>query len=72
MSGKGRAKQPKKRWQDALQQLQALRHSHREATRLFLMVAREGATDAQIARALRRGLPYLTGPVSLQDRRARW
>ena len=35
--------------EDVLLQLQALHHSHREATRLFLMAVREGATDAQIA-----------------------
>ncbi len=33
----------------------------------FLMAVREGATDAQIAHALRQGLPHLTDPVSLQD-----
>jgi hypothetical protein len=48
-------------------QLQALHHSHREATRLFLMAASQGATDAQIADALRQGLPHLTEPASLQD-----
>ena len=53
--------------EDALLQLQALHHSHREATRLFLMAVREGATDAQIAHALRQGLPHLTDPASLQD-----
>ena len=55
---------------DALLQLQALHHSHREASRLFLMAVREGATDAQIAHALRQGLLHLTDPASLQDRRA--
>ncbi len=55
---------------DELLQLQALHHSHREATRLFLMAVREGATDVQIAHALRQGLPHLTAPASLQDRRA--
>jgi hypothetical protein len=30
-------------------QLQALHHTHREATRLLLMAVRQGATDAQIA-----------------------
>jgi hypothetical protein len=34
------------------------------------MVARQGATDAQIADALRQGLPHLTDLVSLQDSRA--
>ena len=51
-------------------QLQALRHSHRDATRLFLLAVREGATDAQITHALRQGFPHLTDPASLQDRRA--
>ena len=32
-----------------------------------LLAAREGATDAQIAHALRQGLPHLTDPASLQD-----
>ena len=32
----------------ALQHLQALYHSHSQPTRLFWMVGREGATDAQI------------------------
>jgi hypothetical protein len=54
--------------EDAL--LQALHHTHREATRLFLMAVGEGATDAQIVHALRQGLPHLTDPASLQDRRA--
>ena len=55
MSGKARGKQPRDKQprdtaaKDALLQLQALHHSHREATRLFLMAVREGATDAQIA-----------------------
>ena len=56
--------------QDALLELQALHHSHREATRLFLIAVRQGATDAQIADALRQGLPHLTDPASLLDRRA--
>jgi hypothetical protein len=34
-----------------------------------LLAAREGATDAQIALALRQGLPHLTDPASLQDSR---
>jgi hypothetical protein len=34
------------------------------------MSVREGATDAQIADALRQGLPHLTDPASLQDRHA--
>ncbi len=68
--GKARGKQPRDTAEDALLQLQALHHSHREATRLFLMAVREGATDAQIADALRQGLPHLSDPASLQDRRA--
>ncbi len=50
-----------------LAELQALHHTHREATRLFLMAASQGATDAQIADALRQGLPHLTDPVFLQE-----
>ena len=69
--GKARGKQPRHTAaKDALLQLQALHHSHREATSLFLMAVREGGTDAQIADALRQGLPHLTDPVALQDRRA--
>ncbi len=69
--GKARGKQPRDTAaKDALLQLQALHQSHREATRLFLMAVREGATDAQIADALRQGLPHLTDPASLQGRRA--
>jgi hypothetical protein len=69
--GKGRAKQPRDTDEDAvLQLLQALHHTHREATRLFLIAVREGATDAQIAHALRQGLPHLANPASLQDSRA--
>jgi hypothetical protein len=56
--------------EDALLQLQALHDTHREATRLFLMTATKGATDAQIAHALRQGLPHLTDPASLEDSRA--
>jgi hypothetical protein len=50
-----------------LAELQALHLTHREATRLFLMAASQGATDAQIADALRQGVPHLTDPASLQD-----
>jgi hypothetical protein len=50
-----------------LAELQALHHTHREATRLFFMAASQGATDEQIADALRQGLPHLTDPASLQD-----
>ena len=48
-------------------ELQALHNTHREAMRLCLMEASQGATDAQIAHALRQGLPHLTDPGSLQD-----
>jgi Ran GTPase-activating protein (RanGAP) involved in mRNA processing and transport len=51
----------------ALAELHALHHTHREATRLFLMAASQGATDAQIADALWQGLPHLTDRASLQD-----
>jgi hypothetical protein len=45
--GKARGKQPRDTTaEDALQQLQTLHHTHREATRLFLIAVREGATDA--------------------------
>ncbi len=54
---------------DTLMQLPTLHLSHREATHFFLMTVREGATDAQIADVLRQGLPHLTDPASLQDRR---
>ncbi len=71
MSGKSRAKKPlDTAAEDALLQLQALYTTHREATRLLLMAVMEGATDAQIAIALRQGLPHLADPASLQDRRA--
>jgi hypothetical protein len=45
MSGKVRGKQPRDTAEDELLQLQALYHTHREATRLFLMTVREGATE---------------------------
>jgi hypothetical protein len=51
--------------EDAL--LQALHHTHREATRLFLMATRQGATDAQIADALRLFVPHLTHPDTRCD-----
>jgi hypothetical protein len=67
--GKASGKQPRDTAaEDAL--LQALHHTHREATRLFLMAVGEGATDAQIVYALRQGLPHLPDPASLHDRRA--
>jgi hypothetical protein len=47
--------------------LLALLLTHREATLLFAMAARRGATDSQIADALRQGLPHLSGPDYLQD-----
>ena len=40
--------------EDALMKMETLHHSHREATRCFLMTVREGATDAQIADAVYR------------------
>jgi Leucine-rich repeat (LRR) protein len=42
-----------------LQTLQTLHLTHREAVRLFVTAARKGATDDQIAAALRQGLPHL-------------
>jgi hypothetical protein len=69
MSGsKAGGKQARDAAEDVLLQLQVLHHSHREATRLFLMAVREGATDAQIANALRQGLAHLTDPAFHQDR----
>jgi chaperonin cofactor prefoldin len=50
---------------DAL--LHALHHTHTEATRLFLMATRQGATDAQIADALRQGVPHITDPGTRCD-----
>ena len=47
--------------------LLALLLTHREATLLFAMAARRGATDSQIADALRQGLPHLSDPDYLQD-----
>ena len=46
--------------------LLALHLTHREATLLFAMAARHGATDSQIANALRQGLPHLSDPDYLQ------
>ena len=46
--------------------LLALHLTHREATLLFAMAARRGATDSQIADALRQGLPHLSDPDYLQ------
>jgi hypothetical protein len=56
--------------EDALLQMQALHLTHSEVTRLFFMVIKEGATDAQISDASRQGLPHLIDPASLQDRHA--
>ena len=47
--------------------LLALHLTHREATLLFAMAARRGATDSQVADALRQGLPHLSDPDYLQD-----
>ena len=47
--------------------LLALHLTHREATLLFAMAARRGATDSQVADALRQGLPHLCDPDYLQD-----
>jgi len=47
--------------------LLALHLTHREATLLFAMAANRGATDSQIADALRQGLPHLSDPDYLQD-----
>jgi hypothetical protein len=47
--GKAMDKQPRDTAaKDALLQIQTLHHSHREATRLFLMVVREGGTNYNI------------------------
>jgi hypothetical protein len=43
-----------------------LYHTHSEAVRLLVMTARQGATDANIADALRKGLPHLVDPDYLQ------
>jgi hypothetical protein len=47
--------------------LQSLHKTHRKASPLLLIAAREGATDEQICLALWPGLPHLTDPASLQD-----
>jgi hypothetical protein len=47
--------------------LLALHLTHREATLLFAMAARRGATDSQIADALRQAFPHLSDPDYLQD-----
>jgi len=51
--------------------LLALHLTHTESTLLFVMAARQGFTDAQIANALRRGLdlPHVTDPSEyLEDK----
>ena len=60
--GKACVKQPRDTAEEnalPLLQLQALHHTHKEATRLLLMAARLGFTDAQITDVLRKGLPKL-------------
>ena len=47
--------------------LQSLHKTHRQASRLLLIVAREGVTDEQICHALWPGLPHVTDPASLED-----
>jgi len=47
--------------------LLALHLTHREATLLFAMAVNRGATDSQIADALRQGLSHLSDPDYLQD-----
>ena len=59
--GKGRGQQSRDTSEDAL--------VARPGAADPLLAAREGATDAQIAHALRQGLPHLTDPASLQDSR---
>ena len=43
--------------------LKPLHLTHKNATLLFAMAARQGATDAQMADALQKGLPHLTGSL---------
>jgi len=51
---------------DAEAALLALYSTHRQSSLLLVMAARQGATDAQVADALRKGLPaHLTGQSSL-------
>ena len=50
--------------------LHALCYTHREAVSLFVMAARQGATDAEIAAALRQGLPHFDkrpAPISFWE-----
>ena len=65
-AGKGSGKQTQDT--EAEHALLHLHHTHRETVRLFLMAVRQGATDAHIADALRKGLPHLTAPDDLQDK----
>ena len=60
-SGKSKADEA----QDALMVFQ---HTHRETTRLCVMAARQGATDAQIANVLLQSLPHHTDPDYLKDK----
>ena len=53
--------------EDALLQLQALHHTHREATRLFLMARRQGSTEVNY-----RGKPPASHGSCLSSRQARW
>jgi hypothetical protein len=54
---KDRGKQSQDTSEDVFLYLQVLHHSHRKATRLLLMTAREGVTDSQITHVVRQGLP---------------
>ena len=67
MSGGKASGSKKHRHKAADAALLALLLTHREATLLFAMAARHGATDSQIADALRHGLPHLSDPDYLQD-----
>lgn len=44
--------------------------THRLASRVLLIAARQGVTDEQICDVLLQGVPHLTDPASLQDSRA--
>ncbi len=63
-------RQPVETQPGLLAELQALQHTHREATRLFLMAASQGTTTAQITDLCEKGSLIsvnLTDPDSLQD-----